>query len=97
LVPDYIVGTEIRVRPELGTFVFIPRVAVGTMPMAAEDRLLFRAGLRRVHPVTPPRPTPFPGCGLAPIGAMAVAAFALLDAGNPTVLENIMRGLIIVY
>ena len=95
--PGAVVGTEVRVRPELGTFVFIPRVAVGTMPVAAEDRLFFCAGLRCVHPVTPPRPAPFLGCGLAPIGAVAVTAVALLNAGNPAVHENIMRGLIIVY
>ena len=95
--PGAVVGTEIRVRPELGAFAFISRVAIGTMPVAAEDRLLFRAGLRRVHPVYPPRPAPFFGRGLAPVGAMAVTAVTLLDAGNPAVHENVMRGLIIVY
>ena len=90
--PGAVVGTEIRVRPELGAFAFISRVAIGTMPVAAEDRLLFRAGLRRVHTVDPSRPAPFLGCGLTPIGAMAVTAVTLLDAGNPAVHENVMRG-----
>ena len=90
--PGAVVGTEIRIWPELGTLVFVPGVAVGTMPVATEDRLLFRVGLRCVHPVYPPRPAPFLGCGLTPIGAMAVTAVTLLDAGNPAVHENVMRG-----
>ena len=62
--------------------------------MPAEDRLLFPAGLCRIHAVTPPRPAPSLGCGLAPVGAVAEAAVALLNTGNPAVDENVVLGLV---
>ena len=54
-----VIGAEIRVRPELGAAVLIDGMAIGAMPVAAEDRLFLQAGLGRVHAVTPPRPAPF--------------------------------------
>ena len=75
-----VVRTEIRVQHELGALVLIGGVAVGAMPVATEDRLLFRIALRRVHPFDPPRPAPFLGCGLTPAGAVTEVAVALLDA-----------------
>ena len=65
--------------------------------MAAEDGLVLGTGLRRVHAVDPARSMPFRGRSLAPIGAVAIAAVALLKTGNPAMHKNIMRGLIIVY
>ena len=74
----------------------IPAVAVGAMPVAAEDGLVLGTGLRRVHAVNPPRPMPFRRRSLAPVGAVAEAAVTLLNAGNPAMDENVVLGLVVV-
>ena len=90
-----VIGAEIRVRPELGAAVLIDGMAIGAMPVAAEDRLFLQAGLGRVHAVTPPRPAPFRLRGLPPVGAIAAAAVCLLKAGDPAVHEDIALGLVV--
>ena len=79
---------------ELGTFVLVSSMAVGAVPVAAEDCLVLGAGLCCVHTVDPACPTPFHGRGITPVGAIAVAAVELLYTGNPAVDENVMLSLV---
>ena len=64
--------------------------------MPAEDRFLLFAGLRGIHAVDPPRPSPFLRLSLPPVGPIAVTAAELPRTGDPAVDENVAPGLVIV-
>lgn len=70
-----LVGAEIRVGAERRALVLKLCVALRAIPVPAEDRFLFQAGLRRVHPIDPACPTPLQRRSLPPVGAIAAARF----------------------
>ena len=91
-----IIWAKIGIRAKFCSLPLIFGMAIRSMPVSADDRLFFHAGLNGIHSVIPTGSLPLERIDIAPVGIVTESGAAIRNARDPAVDEDVMLRLIII-